>query len=131
VFPQNSVLVAYKGKILLKSPDNLNISQNVWGFIGEEKSWTTAVSENVLKEVRLITKLNLDTINKIPLTDTDNNSHIFYIKLTDGNVNSIVRREGQRLEFYSLNEVDNLPLSNSAGHILTKFRDELKELLSD
>lgn len=54
-----------------------------------------------------------------------------YVKLTDENVNSITRKNGERLEFYSLSEIEKLSLSEQANRLFTEFKNEMSQLLSD
>ncbi|MDO8270211.1 MAG: hypothetical protein Q7T54_06100 [Candidatus Levybacteria bacterium] len=122
----NPLLVIYKNKILLTCSDR-PYDEEVWSFIGEQKTGSKSPDENVKKELKHITKLGNEVIEGSIMPSPFNES-IFYVRLTDKNVNSIVRREGQRLEFYALNEIEKLPLSSIALTLFKEFKAEISTL---
>lgn len=123
----NGVLVIYKGKILLVSGDS-PFEQSLWSIIGDKDNWSRPLLESARKMLKSITSLNFLRIELLSFPEITTN-HIFYIKLTDKSVNSIVRRQGQRLEFYRLDEAEKLNTTNTTGQILSKFRNEISSLL--
>lgn len=124
---QNLVLVVYKGKILLVSLDS-PLEKSEWSLIGETGRWSNSPNESVVKIVNKITKLNLNSIERISLSDSDSD-YVFYAKLTDSNVNSIVRKTGLKLEFYNIDEVEKLNLSIPTDKIVSKFKEKIGRLL--
>lgn len=126
---QSVVLIIYKGKILLSSADS-PFEDSVWSFIGEKSKKTSSQMDGVLKAVKNITKLNSLTISRVSLSNTEND-YVFYTKLSDKNVNSIERQDGQRLEFYRLEEIEKLSLSALTGSIVSTFKTEIVNLLND
>lgn len=107
---QTSILVTYKGKILLFSKDTYfqENSKNIWSLLDERK-----VKEFHLSSFKM-TKLE---------------SPMLHIRLTDENVNTLRRKEGYRLEFYQFSEVLKLNLSDDARILLDQYQDEIKGLL--
>lgn len=119
----NPILVIYKNKVLLTCSDH-PYEHKKWGFIGEESYTTKSGIKNAGKELRHVTELSASNLegNLLPFPT---NSEMFYVKLTDSNVNSIVRRDGVRLEFYTLSEISKLDLSETASSIISNFNDDI------
>lgn len=109
---QNLVLVMYKNKVLLSASD-MPMQKNEWNFI---KKSTIRINSSIFKN------------NYI---ENSARQMVYYVKLTDENVNSLTRRNGQRLEFYSLTEIEKLSLSKQAALLFTEFKHEMVRLLSD
>ncbi len=107
--PQNVILITYKNKILLSTSD-IPLQKSEWDFVKK----------------RAI---------RAGLSFTDNSSlesapeqAFTYIKLSDENVNSIARKNGQRLEFYSISEIEKLPLSAQASELFSKYKTDMVKL---
>jgi len=124
---QSLILISYKNKLLLSCED-LPFSESNWGLLGEHIKWTTPLLKNAADIIRDTTKLDIKITHKISLNH-EIAKYIFCIKLTDKNVNSIVRPEGQRLEFYTLRETENLNISAYSGDILSSNYKEIKDFL--
>lgn len=107
---QNPLLVMYKNKVLLSAPD-IPLQKSEWDFIKKGS-------------IRIDVLLNASIENATERT-------FYYVKLTDENVNSLKRRNGERLEFYSLSEIDKLSLSEKAINWYTEFKSEIIQLLSN
>lgn len=119
----------YKNKVLLSCPD-IPLQKGEWNFIENTKNGSKIPAENMQSELKSVTRLTLPDIQKLPVKNSQSR-YLFYVKLTDNNVNSIIRRNGQRLEFYSLNELEKLSLSQQATLLFSEFKDEMQQLLSD
>lgn len=116
-----SILVTYKGKILLVAQDLIFKTEDTrWGFIDAIKSRGS---------VKMLQK-DITLPVQIKPNDLDPNSLYFHLKLTDDNVNSIQRSGAYRLEFYRLNEIDKLLLSDTTSDILKNHHEEIQALLS-
>lgn len=102
----------YKNKVLLSTPD-VPLQKSEWDFIKKG-----------------IIQFNQPLSKKEFFKDSDR-VYLSYVKLSDNNVNSIVRNNGQRLEFYNLSEMEKLALSEHASRLFSEFKDEMQELLSD
>ncbi len=130
----SSVLLTYKGKVLLLSPDNLNLDavrDNIWSLIGGIKSKNESFEDTVCRKVEYFTKLTLKTLQPLSnLPYGDKNRHFYVCKLTDEHVNHMERREGKKLEFFTWEEAEKLTLSESASTLFTQYKNEVKELLN-
>lgn len=85
------------------------MNKNEWSF----------AEINKIKELKL---------NGLEMTQLDN--LLFYVKLTDDNVNGMNRENGYRIEFYRFAELDKLSLTDKASRIVTEHRDKIKALLT-
>lgn len=106
MYLQNVILLTYKNKILLSAPD-IPLQKSKWDFINEKMIRTRSdyhFLENASKQT------------------------LAYIKLSDENVNSITRKNGQRLEFYSIPEIEKLPLTVQASELFFSFKAEMLKI---
>ncbi len=126
---KNFILISYKSKLLLKSIDS-PFEKGAWGLIGEEGAWSRPPIDSAIDIVKKTTKLNIKVIHKLPLKN-EKLKYIFCVKLTDKNVNSIVRDENQRLEFYTLREAEKLNLTTTTGDFILNHQGEIKTFLSE
>lgn len=122
----NLILISYKNKILLSTTDSL-MEENVWGFIGDEK-FRFKTQSDTIQFIRKTMNPGPISVNKEILSK---NKSIFQIKLSDKNVNSIERLRGFRLEFYSIEEMENLKLTNGTKAFIENFRVEIIQLIGD
>lgn len=123
LFP--SVVLTYKGKILLQSPD-LPVNgplQLSWCLIGGEKIGSESFEQAILRKIKHTTKLELKKINNL-------GRDFYHGELTDNDVNCMERREGQRLEFYTLHDLEKLTLTQTTEGLLTEYRNKVEEILS-
>lgn len=103
---QNQVLVIYKNKVLLSAPD-MPMQKCEWDFISKRTIQIRCVYQFV---------------------ESTSKQTLAYIKLSDDNVNSLQRKNGQRMEFYSISEVEKLPLSEQALKLFILFKLEMLKL---
>lgn len=129
---QSSIILTYKGKILLFSYDvSLYKTDNVWDFLKVEKKGSKNIIDFLRKEINLPSKLKQEEIKVDQIVASDENGlQLFHFKLTDEYVNGIDRRNRWRLEFYQFNELEKISFSNEAQMIYTKYKDLIKSLLS-
>ena len=128
------ILLTYKGKVLLTfQGDNSNVLNNaIWHFIGGIKQKNKSEIETITKLVERETGIKLasvDFLSKQSLKDIS--EHLYWAKLTDDNVNNMDRGEGQLINFYSVAELENLCLSTSTKHFISKHSELLKNIRND
>lgn len=105
--------------------------QDTWSFIGVKKVTAETFKEAIYKKVKYITKLSLDSMKLLNSSGFDNKrKHLYHQQLTDENVNRIERREGQRLQFFTLSELEKIDLGEQTGMLLAEYKNEVKSLLS-
>lgn len=129
----SSIVLTYKGKILLFSLDldQNGVQQDAWSFIGVKKVNDETFKEAICKKVKSITKLSLDSVELLNSSGFNNKKkHLYHKQLTDENVNKMERREGQRLQFFTLRELEKIALGEQTGMLLQEYKDEVKNLLS-
>jgi hypothetical protein len=109
------VLLTYKNKALLmsKQENALDTENHIWSFIesvkGNQESVEIALSKRVEKETGV-------KIGKVEYVSDS----CYHACLTDDNVNRIERQEGQLLSFFSIREIQDLPLSGPTREFVTK-----------
>lgn len=120
------ILVSYKNKVLLSTSDLLN-KNRIWSFLEEEngKFRTKSATFQLIEK-----KMNTGpvAISKELLSDDE---YIYQVKLTDKNVNSIQRLQGIRLEFYSLEEMGKLQLTNNTRMLIENYKYIIQNLILD
>lgn len=127
-----SAILSYKNKILLICPDIVSIHSNIspWGFISGLKEKKDTHKEAVNKKIFYTT--NLKVYTELIITEDipyQNEAFYYFGKLTDQDVNKIERREGQRLEFFTLQEMDDIQLTTQTANFLQAYRDKIETLL--
>lgn len=133
MFFSDSLLITYKGKVLLSTRDlaiTHNI-KNVWSFIGEGRLKGKSLKNSAEREITDATKLVIKDIDSVELFHKNTAKLLYHAKLTDDNVNSIVRRTGERLEFYDLNEIEKLSLSEATNMIFSENKQKLESLVAE
>lgn len=116
--------------MLLLSPDldSNGVRQNLWRLIGCEKQDPESFEEAICRKIKYTTKLELTNIQPLSPSARDRDKHFYHGELTDNDVNSMERREGQRLEFFTLTELEKLPLTSSMQGFLTEYKNAVREL---
>lgn len=113
--PQGSILLTYKGKVLLmhKSSSSIDKEKHAWCLIGgikdRKESFESAMSRWVEKEMGI----KVDKVEYV-------SESCYHARLTDDNVNKIQRAENQLLDFFTLGEVKKLFLSNTTSQFISK-----------
>lgn len=120
------ILLTYKGKVLLTMMrDNKQafLKQGTWSFIGSLKEGNESLEESILREVKgetHITLFGVEFLSSVLYEDRTN--YLYHAALTDDNVNNIERDEGRSLDFFSVQELEKLPLTTSTRLFLDKYR---------
>ncbi len=121
----SSILLTYKGKILLMHRDDSPIVQTAWCLIEEEKENTTSFEEAIITKVEEETGIKLIAVKLLTSsTSEDIKKYFYHAELTDNDVNNIKRDDGQTLEFFTLPEIEKLSLTISSK----AFFDFLEEV---
>ena len=115
--------------------------QLLWRLISGEKEDPESFEEAICRRIKQTTKLELTNIQLLspPASQaralragsaTRKNKHFFHGELTDNDVNSIERREGQRLEFFTLVELKKLPITPATEGLLNEYRNTVEKLFA-
>jgi hypothetical protein len=129
----SSVLLIYKGKVLLYSPDiDLSgIQKDNWSVIFITKANSDKLEETISRKVKYVTQLSLNSIKPLVAGLQDKKRKPMYFqKLTDEHVNLIERREGQRLQFFTYNELNKIDLGEQTSNLFEEYKTEVRDLLS-
>jgi len=128
----SSIILTYKNKILLFSKEViLNPSENKWDFFRVTNNKKSKLIDALKKEMNLSSNVNNQELPLIPLAGEEDSSSVFYTRMTDENVNSISRKKGWRLEFYRIDELDKITLSDDASSIFEEYKDQIIQALSE
>lgn len=127
-----SIILTYKSKVLLFSKEVLlDPAQNKWDFLKISNTKKGKALTYVKEEIILGNGIKQNEIVLTPFNNSEENPSVYYIKMTDGNVNSIKRKKGWRLEFYRINEIPSISLSEDASQIFEKYEEQIKNILSE
>lgn len=123
------ILLTYKGKVLLMMQESRPavLKQGTWSFIGGLKEENESFEESIVKEVKgemHITIFGVEFLSSLFYEDRIN--YLYHAALTDDNVNNIERDEGKSFDFFSLQELEKLPLAPSTRLFIEKHRDLLE-----
>lgn len=113
---QSSILLTYKGKILLmyKSNSSIDKEKHPWHLIGALKEKSESFKNAVVRRVEKEMGIKVDKVEFV-------SESCYHARLTDHNVNNIKRAEGQLLNFFTLEETRKLLLSNTTQQLLSKY----------
>jgi len=129
----SSVILIYKGKVLLYSPDiDLSgVQKDNWSVIFITKTNSDKLEETISRKVKYVTQLTLNSIKPLVVDFQDKKRKpLYFQKLTDEHVNLIERREGQRLQFFTYNELDKIDLGEQTSNLFEEYKTEVRDLLS-
>jgi len=130
---ESLILLTYKEKILLMIKNYVYNSgiQKTWSMIGGEKGENESFEKTIIRKIKEEMKIEVSGVESIRDTFSDNkNIHFYHGKLTDNNVNSIERAEGQELQFFDLKELGKLQLTTSADLFFARNKEIVEELLA-
>lgn len=111
--PLTTVLLTYKGKALLmhKQKNVLDENSYPWVFISEtidkKQNSEKILRDKIEKEMGII----VENIEKI-------SDYCYHGRLTDDNVNNIKRSTNQLLDFFTLNEIKKLNVSDNTRQFI-------------
>ncbi len=125
----SSILLTYKGKVLLMHRDMSAIVQTDWCLIEgkkeKNKSFEDSISRTVEREINII----LTRVALISSSMSENmKKHFFHSELTDADVNNIRRDEGQTLQFFTIRELEKLSLTSDTKAFVSQHRDFLESV---
>ena len=117
--------------MLLISPDipSTSAPQYSWGLICGKKANAESAEQTILRKIKNTTKLELKNI-KLLLSKQNSDDYIYHGELSDSDVNGMERREGERLEFYTMTELKKLTLAHNAEGLLSEYKETVEELLA-
>lgn len=122
----NLLLVIYKNKILLTAKD-FPFDDGLWSFVNEEVLHAKSQSSTTADDNGDIISITSESTGIIGLED---GISMKFAHLTDKNVNSIERINGERLEFYSKGELAKITFSETSSKAYALFGEKIAELLS-
>lgn len=120
------ILLTYKGKVLLVLHETIPtiMEKNIWRFIGKVKEKDKSFEETISSEVEKETGIKLTGVEFLSSAlYNDQKKYFYHAALTDDNVNNIKRGERQLLQFFSLRELEKLPLTISTRQLVIKHKD--------
>lgn len=117
------ILLSYKNKILLMLKDKPAILSNLWRFIKVEKDEEKSFEESLFNKVKYEMGVRIESIEFLSKARFDDSTlHFFHARLTDFDVNTISRSEGQDINFYSVKEVRDLRMTTSTKLFINKHQ---------
>ena len=136
----SSGLLIFKGKLLLLLRDNNpNIfSPNCWHLIGGLSDKNEEPQRTFIREVKEETNIDTDikkcnflSIVKIELREKSYfDKYLYHYELTSEEVKQIkLGKEGQKLKFFGLKELEKISLSKVTIHCLEQNKDIIKKIL--
>jgi hypothetical protein len=111
----NLILLTYKGKALLmhKQKSPIDEEKHPWCFIGGVKEKGEAVEKVLSKRIEKEAGIKVENIELV-------SESCYHAQLSDDNVNKIVRKENQLLDFFTLKELKKLFLSHLTEQFVVK-----------
>ncbi|OGH30665.1 MAG: hypothetical protein A3B41_00415 [Candidatus Levybacteria bacterium RIFCSPLOWO2_01_FULL_37_26] len=124
------ILLTYKGKVLLtmmRDSRQALLKQGTWSFISGFKEKNESFEESIAREVEGEMHIIINGIEFLSSFFYENSTnYLYHAALTDDNVNNIEREEGMSLDFFSLQELEKLPLTPSTRLFIEKYKDLLE-----
>ena len=120
---QVNIILTYKGKVLVMHTENnpLLLNEVVWRFIGRNREKGKSMEETILREVEKQTGIKLSSIDFLStIEEDDTQKHFYHGRLSDSNVNNMNRDQGQTIQFYSMRELEKIPLTPSTRKFITQ-----------
>lgn len=110
------ILLTYKGKALMmyeyeSAIDNI---QHDWTFIGSRKLSGESMETSLSKKIKNEAGIKISDIKLL-------SGNFYHATLSDEHVNSITRREEQLLDFFTLKELQKLPLSEQSKKLVEEY----------
>lgn len=115
--PSGIILLTYKNKVLLMHKQDSVIDQvkHPWSLIKifkhKRNSVEKALTECIYKEMGIIVE-NIEYLE----------GNYYHVMLTDKHVNNIKRSEHQLLDFFNINEVDKLFLTEDSAKFISNYK---------
>lgn len=136
-FDSSFGIIIYNGKLLLvlrdtKEKKPLLSDPNTWSFIGGGADTGEEPIETYLREVKEEINIELsETKFLFVFTLADRSKYVYYNELTDDQVKSLkLGTEGQKLSFFSFDEIDKIPLARTTQAFVKEHKELLQQLLT-
>lgn len=129
---ESLILLTYKEKILLMIRNYVFNSglKKIWCMIGGKKESSESFEKTIIRKIKEEMNIQVSDVKLLLISPSfDKDIHFYHGKLTDNNVNSIERAEGQELQFFDLKELGKLQLTSSTNLFFTRHRHAIEELL--
>ncbi|HLL60920.1 MAG TPA: NUDIX domain-containing protein [Candidatus Nitrosocosmicus sp.] len=126
------ILLIHNDKVLLilRDKDPVINSPNCWCFPGGIKEENETFAEACKREVKEELGLTLQKVDFIKTILYEDRCKYYYVaKISDFEKLKIKLNEGQRYDFFTIDEIEELPLARSTKLFITECRDLLKNLL--
>jgi len=112
------ILLTYKGKALMmyeyeSAIDNI---QHDWSFIKSKRLNGESIEAALSRRVKNEAGIKISDIKLL-------SGNFYHATLTDEHVNNITRREEQLLDFFTLKELQKLPLSEQSKKLVEEYGD--------
>lgn len=134
--PSSKAIIYHNKKLLmfLRDNDSSIPDPNKWSLVGGEvdegESFEQAVRREIKEEISVLPKL-IKYLGKI--STPDGNSHaIFLVKMTNREVEQLkIGDEGQKIKFFSIQEIRNLDLATNVKRYFELHADYLEQWLNN
>jgi ADP-ribose pyrophosphatase YjhB (NUDIX family) len=120
------IILTYKNKILIMHTENnpLFLNEVVWRFIGRNKEKGKSMEDTILREVDRQIGIKLPKVEFLSTIKEDTTEkHYYHGRLTDAQVNNMNRDKGQTIQFYSMRELEKIPVSPSTRYFINQHSD--------
>jgi 8-oxo-dGTP pyrophosphatase MutT (NUDIX family) len=125
------IILTYQGKILSMLRDDIPtiIDPNMWCFIGGRKEENETFEQAAIRETKEETNIDVKNLTLLAkVTYNDRLKYYYHASLTEKDVQNIVRGEGQKLEFLTMKELEQLPITKSTQLFFDQYRDVLERI---
>lgn len=126
-------IIVYKHKVLVILRDNKPTipSPNTWQFIGGGPEPNETPDETLIREIKEETNIDITDYKFLTLLKMEEgDKHIYQVKLNEQQFNQIkLGNEGQKLEFFCLEELKNLKLSRTTQYLVDNYYESLRDLI--
>ena len=99
---------------MYKSDSEIDAKHHNWSFISEQKNSSETFEKTLLKKVLKEASIIIGGVEFV-------SRNCYHARLTDDNVNNIKRDEKQLLNFFTLAEIQKLPLTAPTKDFVAKF----------
>lgn len=126
----SAAFITFKDKLLLiLRDDNPEIPQpNCWGLPGGTTEPGETPEETLKRELEEEVNLRLRDNFKLLFQKHDGQAWIYHVWLSEDDVAALQKgNEGQRIEFFSIQEARQLPLTSNIKLYLAHYQRYLKE----
>lgn len=134
IFHSAFCLIIYDHKLLLMLRDDKPDlpAANTWSVIGGRREGNETPEQTVIRETKEETNISLTTIQFLQSTNSEGRtSEAFVSYITKEQFESIkLGDEGQKLEFFSYEQLSTIPLAPTLAKLLTQYSQTLQKLLS-